>query len=927
MGTSLCGRDAELARLREVLGEASAGGGSVILLVGEAGIGKSRLAGQCAAMAREAGLRVLVGRTTEDDAAPPHWPWLQVLAPLGRGDLLLAPAGADPQAERFARQVAVTSAVFDAPSIVLVEDVHRADIASLRLLVHVAHEVSRRPALLVVTFRPDPADHAPGFGSALDEIMRAERVERLDLRGLDLPSVTHLLGPATSAEVAQRVVEVSDGNPLLVGELARHLASGGSIDTVPGSVRDSVKRRLTARTAQCVDAVRWGALVGREFAGALVAHASARPAVLVLTALDEAVDAGLLEPGSQPGRYRFLHALIRDAVAGTMGVPDRAVRHRALAEAVEALDGAGDESVGEIARHWDVASVLGDHPIAAAWCERAARVADRRLAWDEAGRLFDRALALGGQVDPVAVFDRAVGSARARLHCDELDTTVNRCLVAARAALAAGRPDLLAEAILVPEARGVTSRELYDLGEIALAGLEPSAHALRARVHGQLVNLGFYLDQESTASHVDAAEAEAAVADDPLAELAAIRARQMVSYAAEHAELRLVLAEQFGRVARAARLPTAALWEPLWRIDTLVELGRLPEAVALLPSLRNAVSAAGTPIARWHLARTESHLAQASGRFSDAVHHAEAARELYLRLEEPFAGEYIYLSQMSGIGLHAGDAPGVADRLAHAPIHLAPPRLGDMPALGSAEACLRLGDRDGALDFYRRVGPARAWFVPDHLGLYPWALRLRVAAALALTDELPPLLDALEPHRGQHVANSGGMVSYLGPIDLWTGIARAALGRWNDADHDLAAASHTAEVAGTPAFRVHADVERAQVLTARAGPGDSAHAVRILTAARSVTVRLGMPDFLARIDSMLEAPGAGDIGPLSPREAEVAALVAQGLTNRAIARTLIISERTAQNHVQHILTKLSLATRREVAAWYREGWPPKGLQR
>lgn len=244
-----------------------------------------------------------------------------------------------------------------------------------------------------------------------------------------------------------------------------------------------------------------------------------------------------------------------------------------------------------------------------------------------------------------------------------------------------------------------------------------------------------------------------------------------------------------------------------------------------------------------------------------------------------------------------------------------------MPALGSAEASLRRGDRDGALDRYRRVGPPRGWSVPDYMGLYPWALRLRVAAALGLTDELPPLLDALEPRRGQHVAQSGGMINYLGSIDLWTGIARAALRRWDEAGRDLAAASHAAEVAGTPGFRVHADVERAEVLAARAAPGDAAHARRLLTAARPVAARLGMPEFLARIDALLEAQGPVDAGPLSPREAEVAALVAQGLTNREIARSLVISERTAQNHVQHILTKLSLATRRDVAAWYREGLP------
>jgi hypothetical protein len=117
----------------------------------------------------------------------------------------LARPSADPEAERFARQIAVGSPLLDVPSLVLVEDVHRADAASLRLLVHVCREVSGRRALLVATFRPDPAAQAVGFGGALDAIVREARVERLDLTGLDLPALPHLLGPPTSADVARRV--------------------------------------------------------------------------------------------------------------------------------------------------------------------------------------------------------------------------------------------------------------------------------------------------------------------------------------------------------------------------------------------------------------------------------------------------------------------------------------------------------------------------------------------------------------------------------------------------------------------------------------------------------------------------------------------------------------------------------------------------
>ena len=207
MGTTLCGREVELARLRGVLAEASDGAGSVILVAGEAGIGKSRLAGQVAREAREGGLRVLVGRTSEDGATAPHWPWLQVLEPLGRDDLLLAPAGADPQAERFARQIAVTSAVFDVPSLVVLEDVHRADAASLQLLVHVAHEVSRRPALLVITFRPDPADHTPVSGPPSTRSAAPSAWNDSTWRASTCRRSPTCSSPGTSAGVARRVLE------------------------------------------------------------------------------------------------------------------------------------------------------------------------------------------------------------------------------------------------------------------------------------------------------------------------------------------------------------------------------------------------------------------------------------------------------------------------------------------------------------------------------------------------------------------------------------------------------------------------------------------------------------------------------------------------------------------------------------------------
>ena len=229
-----------------------------------------------------------------------------------------------------------------------------------------------------------------------------------------------------------------------------------------------------------------GAVIGRTFAAGRVATATGRAAALCLQDLDEAVAAGLVEPSGTPGEFRFVHALVRDAVEATLGTADLPAMHRRVAEAIETYDGTGDDLAADLARHWDAASALGGREMAATWCERAAVVADRQLAWEEAARLFERAMELTGPAgDPLDEHRRAIGAARARLHCDELMVAVKRCLHAADAARRAGRPDLMAEAVLVPEGRSVPPELLGPANE-ALAALPADDHSRRARLHGLL---------------------------------------------------------------------------------------------------------------------------------------------------------------------------------------------------------------------------------------------------------------------------------------------------------------------------------------------------------------------------------------------------------------------------------------------------------
>ena len=367
---------------------------------------------------------------------------------------------------------------------------------------------------------------------------------------------------------------------------------------------------------------------------------------------------------------------------------------------------------------------------------------------------------------------------------------------------------------------------------------------------------------------------------------------------------------------RAADRPSIALWEPLWKIDALLELGRVPDAVSTLPDLRRAVAAAGAPIARWHLAHVETALAQATGRLAESSEHALEARRLFAQLESPYVADGMYYGVRMAIELHAGWTTELDEAQTSIDLSQAPPFLGEMPLLGPALTAAARGDLDRARVAYNRMSPAAGWAPPPELSVQMFAVRIDAAVRIGVRDDLPALLAALEPHRGRHIGTGGGIVTYLGATELWLGIGEGALEQWDAAERDLAAAGDVARASGTPGFAVHADVERATVLLARRGPGDAQTARALLVDARPIALRLGMPDFLRRIDGLLD--DRADDGPLSPRESEVAALVAEGRTNKEIAAALYLSERTAQNHVQHILTKLGLANRTQIAAWFRE---------
>ena len=230
--------------------------------------------------------------------------------------------------------------------------------------------------------------------------------------------------------------------------------------------------------------------------------------------------------------------------------------------------------------------------------------------------------------------------------------------------------------------------------------------------------------------------------------------------------------------------------------------------------------------------------------------------------------------------------------------------------LGPAFALTDAGRLDEALLLYQRTGPAAGWDVPPFFRLAVLYTAAHIAIGLGLSDDVAYFRTGLGPYRGGHVVGGAGAGSYMGPVELILGRCAAAGGDLTTAEADLRTAARVCREIGAVAWAVESDVELGCVLTAL---GRDAEGRRLFAAAEPVARRLGMTPWVERIQALAAQPD-----PLTPREREIARMVALGRSNREIAAGLVLSERTVANHVQHVLTKLGFTRRAQIAAWLHQ---------
>ncbi|MBL7502619.1 AAA family ATPase [Frankia sp. CN7] len=462
VGDDLVGRGREIAALEAVLAEAVAGPGRWVLLTGPAGIGKSRLAEEAAGSWQRAG--GAVSRTgCPDDVVPPWWPMRQLLRDLGADpeDLLTPPVGVDADAARFVVYERVLGRLAEAararPLLVVAEDVHWADPASLRLLAHLA-DAAAFPGLAVVATARDVAGN-PELDRLLAAVSRRHGSRRVAVPPLSEAEVAELAsrisGQAIDAAEAAQLADRTGGNPFFVREYARLPAEERASGEVPVAVRSVLGARLAGLDPAVLQVLRAAAVIGDTLAIDLLGRVTRLDRDELADLLDEAADEHLIVQAAGTGRYQFAHALLRDEIVAGISSLRRQRLHLRVAEALGPAD--GGEALGRRAAHLVAAWPLADAADVFDACRAAALDAERRWYSEAAAQWWGQAL---------DVFDRSP---------DDLDVDRDEVVVARVAALArAGRGQTLLDVVDAGLLDAVRRGRLDSAGRLAAALLRTS---------------------------------------------------------------------------------------------------------------------------------------------------------------------------------------------------------------------------------------------------------------------------------------------------------------------------------------------------------------------------------------------------------------------------------------------------------------------
>jgi hypothetical protein len=833
----LVGREHELATLTSAFEDLAVGTGRLFLFVGEAGMGKTRLAEEVAQRASKRGLRVAWGRAWEGGVTPAFWPWTQILRALaGSSPAPLLTSSPELPIERFelfdavARFLAETTN--EHAAVIILEDLHAADRATVALLGFLATQLRGTRVLLVVTYREAELQR---LNDSEIEVLRAARLGHTMPLGPLPPADVFALARALGVhdDVAERVYRATDGHPFFACEAFRALRARPSDGVpIPTSVRAFIRERMATLDPVARSLVEVAGAFGRDFAPSVIAELTE---MSVDVALAQASTAGLIE--QTDGRFRFVHALVRDVVYEETPPSRRTELHVSIAKALERH---GAPELVAIAHHYLSAGPSTVKEAVRAACAAADRCT-RDLAYEDAIAIAERALAVveatvPGELALHAELLICAGTARLRAGNDVVGRRT--CDTAAAYARRIGSPELLARAALaygsVLRPAGVDPLLVGMLEEALLRLPDGRVRSLvEARLAGAL--------QPAFDPLVPIARAKSAIASarglDPATRLAVLlsagAAMQDVGDARERLEVdreTLGLALAHGDLAIALRARQRLVFD-------YISLGDPTSADRELDVLDT--EAAGLPARlRWSIQLERAMRALCQARFDDAARHVATARALLdhgvvgpidrcFKLRATF--EALLRDQADALAARwAEAAPAFHQRpvaeLCGALVHARGGRVDE------ARASLRSASREAVIAF--AADPPTSLLLAEVIDAIGDA---------SLAAEVAP---RVEPIAGRIAVWSWLAMTCLGPTERALALLARARGRLDEAARWFAEAEGRAERGGLVLHLPRIQYERGVTLLTA---GDSSLGFSCLERAAAGCERIGLPELAARV--------------------------------------------------------------------------------
>lgn len=956
------GRREALSSLQKGFSRALKGAGSLVMISGEPGIGKTRCAEECAQAIEDQGGLVLWGRCYEQSGAPPYWPWVQILreyaaansddelrvALASQGEAIatlvpelserlgiasgnLSPGSKPEESFRIFDAVANLFArhSHDVPLALIFDDLHWADESSLALLEFMAKALPQNRIFVVCTYRDAEVTRKSLLLATLGELARSRYVDRIRLSGLD-PSETASLASAVSGlelrpDIVDAIFRQTDGNPLFVEEVARvvateHAAASGqliSID-VPDGIREAIGRRLDRLSTECNDLLAVASVLGRDFDIRVVAEVLGATLDAALDHLADAFREGILQRESAGlSTYRFTHAVIRETIYDELPTIERLRCHQRVAAAmVKLYAGRLEPVLSQLAHHYREASALGDFESAVDLALQAAAHDVRLYALEDACRHYDMALQTlleNGREDDPRTAETYFRKGRVALTAGKIPLAIESLSRGVELARRKGDAELLADCTLalVFGSSHLPQHQTVPLLEEALSILPETDLKRRASA---LANLAFAL--RSTTSINEAGKvgrqaiALARESGDP--EILARALRFVCMALRGHAETLqerirhgTEALERCGAINDREEIAECCYWHLL----NLMEDGQIDAAEKLLGRYAQHSSQHHLHRHDYQARLLRAALCLLHGEWKAAEDRIDDALEQGLRLNRHEA-EGVYGAQMfllnRDLGRLRSMRPVVEGMLEQ--------QHGGLWEPGLMLMCCETGLADRARAALDAVAGQDFSGVPrDDMWLICMVFCAEACAHLADKAKAAILYGLLEPYEDQ-TANHPTAIC-LGSIAGHLGLLADLVGR-----KEAARRHFENGIAKNRAMRAWPALARSQFWLARMLMADQAdesreEARKLLADAEQLASRFSMTGLLADIGSQSPEPAHNYPDGLTSREIEVLQLLAIGRSNKDISTVLSISLSTVATHVRSILNKTGCANRTEAAGY------------